>query len=54
MSRPYGRTHRDPGRAGCGESRMSGSGGGPEKRTGRKTGTALRAHLTWSKSAKAK
>ena len=49
MSRPSTRTHRDLWRAGCGESRTSGSGGGPEKRTGRKTGTALRAHLTWSR-----
>lgn len=35
------------GRAGCGESRTSGSGGGPEKQTDRKVGTALWAYLTW-------
>ena len=33
-------------RAGCSETGTSGSGGGPGKRTGRKTGTALRADLT--------
>jgi hypothetical protein len=30
-------------RAGCGESRTSGSEGGPEKPTSRKTGRALRS-----------
>ena len=34
-------------RAGCGESRTSGSGGGPGKRTGRETGAAPRVDLTW-------
>jgi hypothetical protein len=43
--------HRDPRRAGCGESRTSGSGGGPQKRASRKTGTALRSDLTTSRSA---
>ena len=33
-------------RAGCGGSRTSGSGGGPQKRAGRKTGTALRPDPT--------
>jgi hypothetical protein len=32
----------NPWRAGCGESRTSGSEGGPEKPTSRKTGRALR------------
>ena len=32
-----------PGRAGCGESRTSGSEGGPRKRTGREAGTAPRS-----------
>ena len=45
-------THpRDSGRAGCGESRTSGSGGGPQKRADRKISTALRSDLTWSRSA---
>ena len=41
-------------RAGCGGSRTSGSGGGPQKRTGRKTGTALRTDLTPNSAARAK
>ncbi|GAB2784406.1 hypothetical protein GCM10027073_16320 [Streptomyces chlorus] len=33
----------------CGESRTAGAGSGPEKRPGRKAGTALRADFThWS------
>ena len=36
----------DSWRAGCGESRTSGSGGGPQKRASHKTGTALRSDLT--------
>ena len=36
------------------ETRTSGSGGGPQKRASRKTGTALRAYLTWSRSATAR
>ena len=54
MNRWSNQARRNPWRAGCGESRTSGSGGGPEKQTGRKAGTALRAYLTWPRSETAR
>jgi hypothetical protein len=39
-------SHSNSRRAGCVETRKSGSGGGPQKRAGRKVSTALWAYLT--------
>ena len=59
-SRPHGRARQrttrtsgmNPWRAGCAETRTSGSEGGPRKRTGRKAGTAPRSDpYQWDQTA---